>query len=481
MANIKTITKKLINNGYSENKLMMMTEKEIREAYKTLKEDSSMNKTIKVRRDSHESFESWIDRINKLLSSNGIHLDNNKLLTIVDDEETDCVSIEDELINVRGWCAGEPYYCYYDFHGNLKQYSDEGTNFEPVEVKEEPIMNNNNTTVTNNSINNKEVITMTNEMIKVTVNVEGLNEVLAHYGIELVNSGDCTWIGSTDTDNDVITVTQTPSQYRKGIATMIIREDVYKTIEKDLSIVCNNSINNKEETIMRELMNNTINRIETATKVQDAEYVTRDELAGIMERLTGVRPGKKVTRKQMVQDLYVLEDDLRQIENAEMDSDNNVSVGDLDITNDNAPESIEEPTPAVKTPVSDARAKTNELLNLIHVHAKDNKRKGYGTTISSHMLQAYILKVGHNVPKLKGHTVTKDEYETTIRVYKWLLDNGYIKPCAYSVNEDSNIRVYIADYNGKTGNVGHGITYLPYNATNAAKYTVKKAVLFAVK
>ena len=97
------------------------------------------------------------------------------------------------------------------------------------------------------------------------------------------------------------------------------------------------------------------------------------------------------------------------------------------------------------------------------------------------MLQAYILKVGHNVPKLKGHTVTKDEYETTIRVYKWLLDNGYIKPCAYSVNEDSNIRVYIADYNGKTGNVGHGITYLPYNATNAAKYTVKKAVLFAVK
>ena len=324
---------------------------------------------------------------------------------------------------------------------------------------------------------------MTNGMIKVTVNVEGLNEVLTRYGIELVNSGDCTWIGSTDTDNDVITVTQTPSQYRKGITTMIIREDVYKTIEKDLSIVCNNSTNNKEETIMRELMNNTINRIETATKVQDAEYVTRDELAGIMEQLTGVRPGKKVTRKQMVQDLYILEDDLQQIENAEMNSNSNVSVGDLDITNDNAPESIEEPTPVVKnpTPVSDARAKTNELLNLIHEHAKDNKRKGYGTTISSHMLQAYILKVGHNVPKLKGHTVTKDEYETTIRVYKWLLDNGYIKPCAYSVNEDSNIRVYIADYNGKTGNVGYGITYLPYNATNAAKYTVKKAVLFAVK
>ena len=42
MANIKTITKKLVNLGFSENKLMMMTEKEIREAYKTLKEESAM-------------------------------------------------------------------------------------------------------------------------------------------------------------------------------------------------------------------------------------------------------------------------------------------------------------------------------------------------------------------------------------------------------------------------------------------------------
>ena len=42
MANIKTITKKLVNLGFSENKLMMMTEKEIREAYKVAKEESTM-------------------------------------------------------------------------------------------------------------------------------------------------------------------------------------------------------------------------------------------------------------------------------------------------------------------------------------------------------------------------------------------------------------------------------------------------------
>lgn len=42
MANIKNITKKLINAGYSEDKIMMMTEKQIREAFKTLKEESIM-------------------------------------------------------------------------------------------------------------------------------------------------------------------------------------------------------------------------------------------------------------------------------------------------------------------------------------------------------------------------------------------------------------------------------------------------------
>lgn len=42
MANIKTIIKKLVNLGFSENKLMMMTEKEVREAYKTFKEESTM-------------------------------------------------------------------------------------------------------------------------------------------------------------------------------------------------------------------------------------------------------------------------------------------------------------------------------------------------------------------------------------------------------------------------------------------------------
>lgn len=364
MANVKTITKKLINAGYKEDKLMMMTEKEIREAYKTLKEETTMK-------------------------------------------------------------------------------------------------NNTNTTVTNNSINNKEVITMINEMIKVTVNVEGLNEVLTRYGIELICSNpsdaDTIAIGQTPSQRRkgivAVMITQTPSQYRKGIATMTIREDVYKTIEKDLSIVSSNFTTSivKEEITMRELVNNTINRITTATKVQDAEYVTRDELADIMEQLTGVRPGKKVTRKQMVQDLYVLEDDLQQMENAngsDCDSDTVVAVGDF--CNDHAPESIESDLTSVvenPAPVSDAKAKTVEVLKLIKEAAVTNHDKGFGTTVSVYMLCAYILQAGYGIKKLKGHEteITDEQKDTVKKVRQWLIDKGYIKACVYKTNGKS---VYTDDYDG---------------------------------
>lgn len=207
----------------------------------------------------------------------------------------------------------------------------------------------------------------------------------------------------------------------------------------------------KEEITMRELMNNTINRIMTATKVQDDEYVTRDELAGIMEQLTGVRPGKKVTRKQMVQDLYVLKDDLQQIENAngsDCDSDTIVVVGDF--CHDNAPESIEsDPTPVVEnpTPVSDAKAKTIETLKLIKATSIDNHNKGFGTTVSAYMLCAYILQAGYGIKKLKGHEaeITDEQKNTVKRVRQWLIDKGYIKACVYKTNGKS---VYTDDYDG---------------------------------
>lgn len=224
------------------------------------------------------------------------------------------------------------------------------------------------------------------------------------------------------------------------------------SMKQQNNVTTNNSTTEvKEEITMRELVNNTINRIETATKVQDAEYVTRDELAGIMEQLTSVRPGKKVTRKQMVQNLYVLEDDLQQMENAngsDCDSDTVVAVGDF--CNDHAPESIEsDHTPVVENPapVSDAKAKTVEVLKLIKEAAVTNHNKGFGTTVSAYMLCAYILQAGYGIKKLKGHEaeITDEQKDTVKRVRQWLIDKGYIKACVYKTNDKS---VYTDDYDG---------------------------------
>lgn len=58
MANIKTITKKLVNAGFSEDKLMLMTEKEIREAYKVAKEEIAMkNNTVNVEASNSETLD----------------------------------------------------------------------------------------------------------------------------------------------------------------------------------------------------------------------------------------------------------------------------------------------------------------------------------------------------------------------------------------------------------------------------------------
>ena len=254
----------------------------------------------------------------------------------------------------------------------------------------------------------------------------------------------------------------------------------------------------KEEITMRELVNNTINRITTATKVQDAEYVTRDELAGIMEQLTGVRPGKKVTRKQMVQDLYVLEDDLQQMENAngsDCDSDTVVAVGDF--CNDHALESIEsDPTSVVENPapVSDAKVLTYKLMHKIGDHALINRKKGFGTTISAKMLCAFIVEIAslndpEPIDRLYVSTGKKDKYGRNITmvnpkiteehknkckdVRKWLLDNRYIKTVTFK--DEKGFVFYTPEYDGNIKDRMYDATkFQPTGKIETTTYKVTK-------
>ena len=532
MANIKNITKKLVDAGYSEEKLILMTEKEIREVYKNYKsspkEDDSIlsspnttpenndnankeettmkNEMIKEMKKLARKYDAFthciedcrqreeaekrnetlgvkfVEVANKIginatvndlyeIISNDCDSFNKAIETYIKSHEVKVVSTtltqengeltfvelspEQKLeiskvldaqlqdVNYSSWFEEENgifklYTAWVDEDPTVEEeyYFDDNNKLIKVEVeKEESTMKNNtNTTVTNNSTNNKEVITMTNEMIKVTVKVEGLNEVLTHYGIELICSNpsdaDTIAIGQTPSQYRkgivAVIITQTPSQYRKGIATMTIREDVYKTIEKDLSIVSNNSTTSvvKEEITMRttqELINDALN----ITKIQDENYVTNAMLREEYKKLTGNVIGSKKTRPVIIK---AIQDELHVVEEASTPE----------------PETKE----PVKTAPDDAKVLTYRLMHKIGDHALSNRKKGFGTTVSAWMLCAYILEVKYDIKKLKGHEheITDEMKETVKNVRKWLIDNHYIETVTFK--DEKGFVFYTPEYDG---------------------------------
>ena len=392
-------------------------------------EETTMSKT-KIRRNSHESFESWINRINDLLSSNGIHLDNDKLLTIIDDE-TDCVSIESEDINVHGWCAGEPFYCCYDFHGNLKEYSDEGTNFESVEVeKEEDIMTNNaNTTETNNSATvEKEEFTMKELVKRITENKKVHDK------------------GYIDRPTLKTIMNE---QFGFNFSNRSTRTEMVEALMnkyKDSLRVENEDNSVKEEMTMKktEAVPATHQVICIDHAYYDDEFVA---FAGTQEECNDYI------------DRHFTEEDARlglfsyTIHPVPID----IPVGDLSITSDRIYHDdtiIEKAVPVapvtkVNNPApDDAKVLTYRLMHKIGDHALSNRKKGFGTTISAWMLCAYILKVKYGMTHLKGHEheVTDEMKETVKDVRNWLLSNGYIKPVTFK--DEKGFTFYTPEYDG---------------------------------
>lgn len=130
-----------------------------------------------------------------------------------------------------------------------------------------------------------------------------------------------------------------------------------------------------------------------------------------------------------------------------------VPVGDF--SSDTAPV-FEEIVPQV----SSAQAKTDFCKTLIKTHAIENKKKGFGTTISAYMLCALILKADCGLEKLKGNEdkVTPEQKETVKKVRQWLLDKGYIKAVTYKTTDGKT--VYTDEYDG---NDAHKAKMVPFN------------------
>ena len=270
-----------------------------------------------------------------------------------------------------------------------------------------------------------------------------------------------------------------------GTETIIIKED---TIMKENNTpVTNNNKNIKEETTMKntDLATRTLNmnkverlvyvrdNILNITKTTDELYIKKEELVkflfdnDIISRYPSKNELSKTKRQEFVDILMTVVQNL--IDAKVIIPVNAVPVGDLDITNDNAPA----PQPVVQ---EDSKAKTDKLFALIKAYAADNQKKGYGYTISSFMLQACILEAGAGVKKFKGHKITEEESKMTHNVYKWLKDKGFIKPVVYSVVEDPNVRIYLDSYTGRTDSPKTKL--IPFSKSNG--YTAKQVTSFTV-
>lgn len=255
----------------------------------------------------------------------------------------------------------------------------------------------------------------------------------------------------------------------------LMDEDIHSMMANELAQI------KKEETTMktqREILEELVTRVIEAERPQDAGYIKRDDLREVMNQEFEMGFNNRTTREHMVEVLMAMYKDQLRVDdevaygNVETEG---VSVGDLEITKDNAPaqDTIKE------TPVAnhnEARAKTDMLLGLLKKYAAYNESHNYGYTISSFMLQAVILEAGTGLKKFKGHKITEDELVLVKKVYKWLVAKEFIKPVVYSVKEDPNVRVYMPEYTGRTDS--EKTKLVPYN--QSAGYTANKVTSFVV-
>ena len=329
MANVKTIIKKLVNAGYSEDKLSMMTEKEIRDTYKIAKEEIAMKKNT------------------------------NTLETI-----NNATTVE-------------------------------------VEKEESTMQNNTNTTATNNSATvEKEKFTMrtTEQLINDALNITKIQ------------------------DENYVTNAMLREEYNKLTGNVIgskkTRPVIIKAIQDaigEIKVICENRLDDAGNT------NTTEKRFANAVEAEKYALEAAEYNSVISVRI--VKP-------------------------------ESVSVGDLSITSDRIYHDdtiIEKAVPVAKVnnpAPDDAKVLTYRLMHKIGDHAINNRKKGFGTTVSAWMLCAYILEVKYGMTHLKGHEheVTDEMKETVKNVRKWLIDNGYIKTVTFK--DEKGFVFYTPEYDG---------------------------------
>ena len=421
MANIKNITKKLVNAGYSEEKLILMTEKEIRETYKNYKSSPKEDDSI--------------------LSSPNTTPENND--NAMNKEET---TMKNEMIKEMKKLARK-----YDAFTNC---------IEDCRQKEEAEKRNKTLGIKFVEVANKMGINATaNDLYEIISNdYDSFDEAIEAY----IKSHEVRVVSATLTqENGELTFVELSPEQKIQISAVLDAQlqdvnysswfeeengifklytawvDEDPAVEEEYYFDDNNKLIKveveKEETTMKtrttqELINDALN----ITKIQDENYVTNAMLREEYKKLTGNVIGSKKTRPIIIK---AIQDELHK-------------------------------EPAKPAP-DDAKVLTYRLMHKIGDHALTNRKKGFGTTISAKMLCAFIVEVASSndpepIDRLYVQTDKKDKYGKPITmvnpkiteehknkckdVRKWLIDNHYIETVTFK--DEKGFVFYTPEYDG---------------------------------
>ena len=433
MANIKNITKKLVDAGYSEEKLILMTEKEIRTAYKNYKSSPKEDDSI--------------------LSSPNTTPENND--NTMNKEE---ITMRNEMIKEMKKLARK-YDAFTHCIDNCRQREEAEKRNETLAVKFVEIANKMGINATANDL--YEIISNDYDSFD-----EAIETYIKSHEIKVVSTtltqenGELTFVELSPEQKIQISAVLDAQLQDVNYSSWFEEENgIFKlytawadedpTVEEEYYFDDNNKLIKveveKEETTMKtrttqELINDALN----ISKIQDENYVTNAMLREEYKKLTGNVIGSKKTRPVIIK---AIQDELHVVEEAST------------------------PEPETKEPVkpapNDAEVLTYRLMHMIGDHALTNRKKGFGTTISAKMLCAFIVEVASSndpepIDRLYVPTGKKDKYGKPITmvnpkiteehknkckdVRKWLIDNHYIETVTFK--DEKGFVFYTPEYDG---------------------------------
>ena len=429
---IKNITKKLVDAGYSEEKLILMTEKEIREVYKNYKSSPKEDDSI--------------------LSSPNITPENN------DNANKEETTMKNEMIKEMKKLARK-YDAFTHCIEDCRQREEAEKRNKVLDTKFVEIANKMGINATANDL--YEIISNDYDSFD-----EAIETYIKSHEVKVVSTtltqenGELTFVELSPEQKIQISAVLDAQLQDVNYSSWFEEENgIFKlytawtdedpTVEEEYYFDDNNKLIKieveKEETTMKtrttqELINDALN----ITKIQDENYVTNAMLREEYKKLTGNVIGSKKTRPVIIK---AIQDELHVVEEAST------------------------PEPETKEPVKpapdDAKVLTYRLMHMIGDHALTNRKKGFGTTISAKMLCAFIVEVASSndpepIDRLYVPTGKKDKYGKPITmvnpkiteehknkckdVRKWLIDNHYIETVTFK--DEKGFVFYTPEYDG---------------------------------